>query len=402
MKKMSKYLFIVMVSLFITFISISAPRAQASEFEGSSVEDMVKVIKEIVPEAKVDLDPLSGKLIINAPLSKIIQIKNLLLKMDQAEAQIAIEARFLELEKADEKELAVSLDGLISDYISGSVVGGDPAGWYSTSPDSQSSFQSGFNLKSGEDTTAGLYGGDIVTTGSEEEPAEAVVPGMDFRYTKISSPSFRMLLHALEKNENLNVVYAPKVTTKNGVTASVDFTTDVWFAGDGTTISYVVTSPPGTGVIVYDIEPEKVEIGVKLEVTPEIRGADIIALTLKPEVEIDRGRQKPPVVTLPATSPDGTTTTVDLSIPEAWGTPIVDHRVIETQVLLKSGATLVLGGLITDNDRIFKRKVPILGNIPILGFLFRSTYQTRVKSNLVVFLTAYLVDPTGKKIKTKG
>jgi general secretion pathway protein D len=77
-------------------------------------------------------------------------------------------------------------------------------------------------------------------------------------------------------------------------------------------------------------------------------------------------------------------------------------RSVQTQLSVYNGATVVMGGLITEDRKTMEDKIPFLGDIPYLGRLFRSRSEQSIKRNLLVFVTARLVDPAGRVVKTGG
>ncbi len=78
--------------------------------------------------------------------------------------------------------------------------------------------------------------------------------------------------------------------------------------------------------------------------------------------------------------------------------PFFHTRQLRTNLLIYNGATVVMGGMITEVRRDVDDKIPILGDIPLLGRLFRSRYESSEKRNLLIFVTARLVDPSGRPL----
>ena len=79
--------------------------------------------------------------------------------------------------------------------------------------------------------------------------------------------------------------------------------------------------------------------------------------------------------------------------------PIFSVRQVNTQVVLHPGQTVVLGGLMREDVQKVKDKTPIIGDIPLVGKLFRSSSEQHIKKNLLIFVTVWLIDPSGSKIK---
>ena len=132
------------------------------------------------------------------------------------------------------------------------------------------------------------------------------------------------------------------------------------------------------------------EVGVILNVMPEVSpDGNMINLTMKPQV-----------VTEPTWYQYGSTvkradgSTMQMNMPQ----PFFHVRMVETQISIYDGATVAMGGLITEELDKTNDKIPILGDIPLIGALFRSKTEQSVKKNLIIFVTAKLVDPAGQPI----
>jgi general secretion pathway protein D len=121
---------------------------------------------------------------------------------------------------------------------------------------------------------------------------------------------------------------------------------------------------------------ERKDVGVTLELTPQVLEQDLIRLEIKQEITAIAEAVAQTIGTGAATVPVGPTTT---------------KRSMETTAIAKDGQTLVVGGLVRDNLTISERKVPLLGDIPLLGWLFRFQSRQAEKLNLLVFLTPTLV-----------
>jgi type IV pilus assembly protein PilQ len=121
------------------------------------------------------------------------------------------------------------------------------------------------------------------------------------------------------------------------------------------------------------------DIGIVLTVTPRINKDDVVTLEVAPEVSSSAN-------SVPFSSGNGV----------AFNIPIIDIRQASTTVLIKSGTTLAMGGLIREDVSDAYTKVPVMGDIPGLGALFRSKTLNRLKRNLLVFLTPTVVNPDVK------
>ncbi|MBU4488336.1 MAG: type II and III secretion system protein, partial [Candidatus Omnitrophica bacterium] len=198
-------------------------------------------------------------------------------------------------------------------------------------------------------------------------------------------------LHALASQNRANLLSAPKITTLSGqqaniqVTQTIPYVTDVQFENSGTAEHPIWK---------FDYTIEEKMTGITLEVTPYVgSNSDIITLDIHPEVSNLKARR--PIFQGAATEA-ANPITYGMSVPALLGWPVIDTRTVQTSVMVKSGSTLIMGGFINDDDSTTEKKVPILGDIPLIGPLFRYQYVDRKKKNLVIFLTATLLTAEGE------
>jgi general secretion pathway protein D len=138
-------------------------------------------------------------------------------------------------------------------------------------------------------------------------------------------------------------------------------------------------------------EFEEQELGVILEVTPTVDvNGYVIDLELRPQV----------VEFIRYDDSFGFTTIQDgVEVENKWLMPILSERSVETKVIVWDGETVVLGGMIKEEISTFDDRVPVLGDIPGIGRLFRSSGQSTQKTNLLIFVTARIVDPSGIPVR---
>ena len=130
-------------------------------------------------------------------------------------------------------------------------------------------------------------------------------------------------------------------------------------------------------------------VGVEMSVTPNVENDNTISLILEPRVTEFEGFVE---YGGPSVAIAGDTT---VTVPAGFYQPIFSVREITTEVTVFDGATVVMGGLTRDEVKTVNDKVPVLGDIPVLGRLFRSEGVSRQKRNLLIFVTANLVSPGG-------
>ena len=164
------------------------------------------------------------------------------------------------------------------------------------------------------------------------------------------------ILQALSSSSTSNILATPSITTLDNEEAS-------FVVGDEVPVLTGSTSSADNDNPFQTIERR--DVGIKLKVTPQINQGDSVQLKIEQEVSNIKGQ-----------------TSVDV---------IFATRSVKTTVLAKSGETIVIGGLIDEAVSESVDKVPLLGDIPFLGFLFRSTKTSTTKRNLMIFLRATIV-----------
>jgi MSHA biogenesis protein MshL len=192
----------------------------------------------------------------------------------------------------------------------------------------------------------------------------------------VTSKEFNATLNALATQGYVNVLSSPTVSTLNNQPAIIRVGTQDIFFQTTTQVD------PRTGTIVQTaITPSAINEGVVLDVTPQISDDGIITMNVHPSVTERTGQ---------ATSPQGDTV------------PIVDVRETDTVVRVQEGGTVMIGGLITNRQIENTNKTPILGNLPVVGGLFRSTTKETHKTDLVILLTPRLLDVRSALDYTRG
>jgi type II secretory pathway component GspD/PulD (secretin) len=197
----------------------------------------------------------------------------------------------------------------------------------------------------------------LTNTGSTNRLATAV----------FSSSDFNIIVSALKTQANTKVMSNPTIVTLNNTEAVLNIGQEFPIP------SYNYNSERGTfEVSGFTYKP----IGIILKVTPQVNARGVIKLALEPEV-----------------SQQAESTTFG----GAGGAsiPIISTRKVKTQVSLKDGFTMGIGGLITDSKSDGGNKVPVLGSIPFLGRLFSNKSVSNVSTNLLIFITAKTVSADG-------
>ncbi len=291
--------------------------------------------------SKVVADVRTSQLVVLATETEIVAVDKLIERLDTATKQVLIEARLIE----------TSMNPSTSKGID----------WSGTLAAQNISF--GNNLS--QNAPARSLNNTLAGTG---------VPKMLFDTAKGFNPATAFLdadglsatLSFLNKNAEAKVLSTPRAVTLDNETASISVTraSPIFKNTAGTQGS------PGGSEVTYT------NLGVLLSVTPRIAANNNVNLRVVPEV---------------SRVFDTVTKKVADTINQA---DTYDIRKIETHVMIPSGNTLVLGGLVQDDVRKNNTKVPVLGDIPWLGGLFRSDSKSRQKANLMIFITPTIIEDT--------
>jgi general secretion pathway protein D len=310
--------------------------------------------------------------------------------------QIEIEAKFVEVSQNDLDELGFRWK--VGSYQSGDIVmeGGQPSVLFpggGANPDAN-----GNNISGGIRDSSAISGSAIgALLGATGIGAGGSTIG-SIRGI-LTNPQFEVLITAISRKTSADVLSAPKVTTISGVQAQIKVVQEFIYP---TEYSEPQT---GNGGITPSIPSsfKTREVGVVLNVTPTV-GADnyTINLTLIPEVSEFLGflDYSPGNVTtiISSNSTGGGTGNAVQNVPIVIKQPLFSSRNVTTSVVLWDGQTVVLGGLIREEISKIDDKIPFLGDLPLVGRLFRSKVTQRTKRNLLIFVTARLIDPAGNPI----
>jgi general secretion pathway protein D len=180
-------------------------------------------------------------------------------------------------------------------------------------------------------------------------------------FYRILDSDFTATLRALATAGKLEVLSRPSVLARNNETATITIGQEVPFIRN----SRVTDNGQTINTVEYE------DIGIILEVTPHITPDRMVEMEVYPEISTLTGDTVPISDTVDAT--------------------VIAKRSAETRVAVADGKTVVIGGLMEDNETEAVQKIPILGDIPVLGFFFRRTISNKSKTELLIFLTPHVV-----------
>jgi general secretion pathway protein D len=168
----------------------------------------------------------------------------------------------------------------------------------------------------------------------------------------------------INQNSEARVISAPRTVTLDNEPATISVTR----------ASPIINVTPGTANTTGGSQITYTNLGVILDVTPRISANNQVNLKVEPEVSRIFDRISRQVGSLGIVEADE-----------------YDVRKMQTHVMIPSGNTLVMGGLVQDDQRLSNTKVPVFGDIPLIGHAFRSNSKSRQKSNLLVFITPTII-----------
>ena len=227
--------------------------------------------------------------------------------------------------------------------------------------------------------------------------AENILPFFTDTFTD-GDYSIDLQLNAIARKTGSDLMSAPKVTVLSGKRANIVVAQELRYPESYGDIQSTVSSGGdvlsggSSAISITAGTPQDFKmrrVGVEMAVTPNVESDDSISLKLEPKVTEFEGFVE---YGGPSIALTGNQTAV---VPAGFYQPVFSTREIETEVTISDGATVVMGGLTRDEVRSIDDRVPFLGDIPVIGRLFRSEGETRQKRNLLIFVTANLVSPGG-------
>jgi general secretion pathway protein D len=332
-----------------------------------------------VGNAVFAIDPDTHNLIITADPVTMEQIREVISKLDAPEPQVFIKTVFLEVD--DNAASAIGVQGSYTGQIPGfGVVTGFLTNSYST----------------GTVTTTGSGGTTVSTTLIPNVTAvkQSVNAGDNFglpaslagaagsggMYTVMSS-DFTGTLQAIAAKGKAQVLSRPSILARDGQPAQIVVGQEVYLPS-GVTYTTVGSS----GSTVPNINGSYQNVGIILNVTPFIQNNNLVQMILQPQTsQLD-------------TSTPGQVIAYGSSILNSSPVyaPNIDIRSANTVVVTPSGQTVVIGGLIGNTKAVNVTKVPFLGDIPLIGNLFKLTTKSAQKQELLIFVTPHIVEAPSK------
>jgi type IV pilus assembly protein PilQ len=314
----------------------------------------------VSPNGRVTIDEQSNTLVVMDTTEGIAASERMIADLDRKPQQVMIEAKMVEIVLSDNLDLGITWEySNIKQSAGGTRTIGVRERKTSANADAGSI---GFVNDAGGELTnpspVGPQGSSISSLGPLERGTGVALPGpqqaaITFGFIN-NTDLLTATLNALAQKGQTKILSSPKVITVNNKEAKIQ---------SGSRIPFSITTVAATGVATQSFQ--FVDVGIILTVTPTISADERIRLEVKPEVSFPG-----------SVGPAG---------------PEINTRNAETEVLIRDGETLVIGGLIDEQMRESAQKVPLLGDIPVLGAFFRSTSDSKRRSELLVFVTPTII-----------
>ncbi len=313
----------------------------------------------------ITADKPTNALIINASPEDYLTLQEIIAQLDIKRKQVYVEALILELSMDATQKLGVSLQGALTHNGEGLILGssnqnkgplgiGDAVPGEAALPSLLTQAVEGF--------LAGGFFNPITVTGPDG--------------TAIKVPSLSVLIDASKTDRDVNILSAPRLLTSDNEEAEI-------IVGANVPIITGRLTDSGSNGLAQSVSVERQDVALILRFTPQVTEGNLVRLKVYQEL----------TDIVPDGSGVGDTNEVG---------PTFTKRVIRNTVLAESGKTVVLGGLIDTAVTESVTKVPLLGDIPYLGWLFRRTSSVEEKTNLLVFINPTIIRDTGDLDRITG
>ncbi|MCK5796052.1 MAG: type II secretion system secretin GspD [Deltaproteobacteria bacterium] len=300
-------------------------------------------------DVKINADKATNSLVIVASTKDFLSLRRVIRRLDIPRRQVFIEAVIMEvsLDKSNKMGFAYHGGKLFGQGDSQSIGFGavQHSNWQSMVIDPLSLMG----------LAAGARGA-LVDGSAELLGISADIPG------------FGVMFQAMQQDNNINVLSSPHILTTDNEQAEISVGQNLPFQGAfmGGGIG-AAAGAAGMGSFLPSVSVQRQDVALKLKLTPHVNDSDMVRLELEQEVS-------------------------DISSPNFNGLgPATSKRTAKTTIVVRDQQTVVIGGMMQERVTNTVSKVPLLGDIPILGFLFKYRTKSTVKTNLMIILTPYVI-----------
>ncbi len=393
----------------------SDPFAPVEEESTSFVD---KPVQQLLEEAGVNFTegtsasflPATSTLIVRNTINNLDLVDGIVEKLaTRTPKQIKILTKFVEVSQTNMDELGfdwnLGLGGTDLNVRGGAVGNGqDTTGDFYTGTDVGRIVSSG--LRSGDgaitsDSIASLIESGISSGGT----SDAAAPGILSVGGIYNGTTIEMIMRGLSQKKGVDVMSAPSIIARSGETAKIEVIREFIYPEE-----YEPPEVPDQVAAqgIFPVTPATPtafatrNTGVTLEILPQTGDTNdyVINLQFAPEVVEFEGfiNYGSPIQGSATDIDTGETTQITIT-DNRIEMPIFSTRRVQTALTIFDGHTIAVGGLMREDVQHVEDKIPIVGDIPLIGRLFQSKAESRIKSNLMLFVTAQVVDATGKPIR---
>ncbi len=296
----------------------------------------------------VEASTANNALLVDASPMDFELLKSLITELDQIQEQVLIEVVIAEVSADDSYDVGVELTALNSPSKVGDSV-----------------IQGSTRLSDNSSSINDVIQNGVFPKGIMMGVARGT--RLDSSGNVVSSYPGLININALQANGKVKILSSVPLVAQNNKEASVSVVNNIPI------LKSTIQGGSGTSRdVIQNID--RMDVGIKLKLTPRINPSNEVCMVLNPSIEaiIDSG-------------PSGT-----------QFAPTIAKREVSTTVTVPDGRTIVISGLIREDRSNVVRKIPILGSIPVVGFLFRRTVETKNRTNLIIFVTPHVTSTEGK------
>jgi type IV pilus secretin PilQ/predicted competence protein len=336
------------------------------QFSYARAKDTAPLIAaQLSSKDATQVDERTNTLFFRETRGNIDHIRKLLVQIDKPTKQVMIEARLVEVTANPRQSYGINWAGVVGSSSNAQtfhLAGGDPQGPSTSTVNADGSVTIAPGTPSHFTYDAGsgvIKGRDFFRNTND------VFKSLAGQFAILSVPQMSATLRFLNEDSDAEFLANPRVVTADNQQAKIE----------------IIRSQPvpqlnfneQTATAVFGGFQDK-KFGNTLVVRPSVNKDDFITLSVKPEISNKVG--------------DATFVFAGATV----ASPVIDTRSLDSNVLIKSGDTLAIGGLLQDEQTKGRTKVPLLGDIPILGYFFQEKLNARTKRNLLVFVTPTIIE----------
>jgi general secretion pathway protein D len=331
-----------------SLVTGSVPSPSAGASSGQGAQSLRAVVQGLAEGVKITADPATNSLVIQSSREGFDTLSEVIAKLDVERPQVLVEALIMEVDITDSEDLGFT--GMFR------LINGNTEITTVIAPRAAEGFMLGGPVGAAVAGGAPLLQRFLRDTTNEGENDGHVIDG---------------IIRAAAGDSGTNIISAPHILTMDNEEAEIRIGQNIPIITGRTQSAQGVSN--ATGNLATSVNVERQDIGVTLRVTPQITEGDSLRMEIFQEISaINEGLQ------------------ADVGNAEDVGVPL-SKREIENVVTIRDGETVVIGGLLSDEYQDTVSKVPFLGDIPILGWAFKSSSRELRKINLLVFLTPYII-----------